>query len=134
MAGWDSSQRGAAARNLLHELVELLSRLLKQDEPNHVDLLAMELDEDDYHLLRETLGEGEIVAQVTNFGRINVMETGYAGIWWVTHLDDEGQTLSEFLEVSFCPEVLIAELETVQDGRNALKARLFEMGMERKRG
>ncbi len=134
MSSWRDSGRGAAARKLLHELVELLRKLVEQDEPSHVDLTAMELDEADYTLLRETLGEGEILAQVSNFGRFSVIETGYPGIWWVTHMDEQGQVLSDFLEVSYCPEVLIAEAETVEDGRDALKARLFEMGMEYKHG
>jgi hydrogenase-1 operon protein HyaF len=133
MSGWDEPGRAAAARNLLHELVTLLGKLLKGDEPGHIDLTAMELGEEDYALLRETLGEGEILAQVSNFGRVSVMESGYAGIWWVTHLDEEGQVLSDFLEVSYCPEVLIADMESVEDGLNALKARLFEMEMTRKR-
>ncbi len=128
MAEWDDTGRGAAARNLLHELVEMLRRLLEEDEPAHIDLGAMDLGEADYALLHQVLGEGEIVAQVTNFGRVSVIETGYAGIWWVTHMDEAGQVLSEFLEVSYCPEVLIAEQETVEDGRDALKAQLFEIG------
>jgi hypothetical protein len=134
MAVWDEPEQGKAARNLLHELVELLRRLLEYDEPSHIDLGAMELDEADYQVLRETLGEGDILAQVTNYGRVSVMESGYGGIWWVTHMDAEGQVLSDFLEVSYCPEVLIAEQEEVQDGRDALKAHLFEMGMGKKHG
>lgn len=132
MSGWSDSGRAVAARNLLHELVELLRKLIEEDEPSHVDLGAMELTEGDYQLLRETLGEGEILAEVSNFGRVSVMECGYSGIWWVTHMDDEGQVLTEFLEVSYCPEVLIAESEEVADGRDALQARLFEMGMSHK--
>lgn len=133
MDSWHDSGRSAMGRKLLHELVELLRKLIEKDEPGHIDLTALELGEADYELLRETLGEGEILAQVSNFGRVSVMESGYAGVWWVTHMDEEGQVLSDFLEVSYCPEVLIAEMEAVEDGRNALQARLFEMGMERKR-
>lgn len=134
MVGWGEAERGSAARLLLRQLVEMLDKLLRHDEPGHIDLRAMELDEDDYALLHQTLGEGEIMAQVSNFGRVSVMECGYAGIWWVTHMDESGQVLSEFLEVSYCPEVLIAETETVADGRNALRAHLFEMGMAGKHG
>lgn len=133
MSGWGDSGHGEAGHRLLNELLELLQRLIESDEPSHIDLLAMELDEEDYELLRETLGEGGIMAQVSNFGRVSVMESGYPGVWWVTHMDDDGQVLSDFLEVSYCPEVLIVETEVVEDGFNALKARLFEMGMERKR-
>ncbi len=133
MSAWGDSGHGEGGHRLLNELLELLHRLIESDEPSHIDLLAMELDEEDYELLRGTLGEGEIMAQVSNFGRVSVMESGYPGVWWVTHMDDDGQVLSDFLEVSYCPEVLIVETEVVEDGFNALKARLFEMGMERKR-
>ena len=134
MKGWGETGRGAAARLLLRELVDMLDKLLRLDEPGHIDLRAKELDEDDYALLHQTLGEGEIMAQVTNFGRVTVLESGYAGIWWITHMDEAGQVLSEFLEVSYCPEVLIAETETVADGYDALRAHLFEMGMADKHG
>jgi hydrogenase-1 operon protein HyaF len=117
----------------LHELVERLGRLREADEPSHLELTAMGLGEADFALLRETLGEGEILAEVDNGGHVSVIESGYAGIWWVSHLDEEGQVMSEFLEVSYCPEVLIAEMDVVADGLNALKARLFEMEMARKR-
>lgn len=131
---WDRVERGAAARGLLRELVVLLERLIREDEPSHIDLRAMELDVDDRALLHQTLGEGEISAEVENFGHILVRESGYAGIWWVTHTDESGQVISEFLEVSYCPEVLIAESETVADGYDALKAHLFEMGMSQRHG
>ena len=58
----------------------------------------------------------------------------FGTIWWVTHTDEAGQVISEFLEVSYCPEVLIAEMDTVSDGCNALKAHLFEMGMSQRHG
>jgi hydrogenase-1 operon protein HyaF len=125
---------GEAARTLLRELVLLLERLIKENEPSHIDLRAMELGLEDRALLHQTLGEGEITAEVENFGHIVVRESGYAGIWWVTHTDEAGQVISEFLEVGYCPEVLIAEAETVTDGYNALKAHLFEMGMSQRHG
>ena len=134
MNGWNNMMHGEAAKTLLRELVVLLERLVKEDEPSHIDLRAMELGVDDRALLQQTLGEGEITAEVENFGHIVVRESGYAGIWWVTHTDDSGQVISEFLEVSYCPEVLIAETETVSDGYNALKAHLFEMGMSQRHG
>lgn len=134
MGSWGGPEHGKAAKNLLHELVELLRRLIEDDEPSHIDLGAMELEQADYDLLHETLGDGEVLAQVSNSGRVSVVETGYAGIWWVTHMDEGGVVISEFLEVSYCPEVLIAEMDTVEDGRDALKARLFEMGMRQKHG
>lgn len=133
MNNWDDHSGRGVARQLLHELLDMLRLLVEEDEPSHIDLMAVSLDESGKALLREALGEGEIIAQVADLGTVDVLETGYAGIWWVSHRDEAGHLIAEFLEVSFCPEVLIAEVETVADGYNAFKAHLFEMGIERKR-
>lgn len=133
MGEWQRAGRSAAAQKLLKELVALQQRLLEADEPGHIDLVTKDLNEADYAVLRETLGEGEVLAQVTNFGRVSVIESGYSGIWWVTHLDEEGHVLSDFLEVSYCPEALITDEEDVKDSQGALKAHLFELEMAKKR-
>lgn len=118
---------------LLHKVAELLQQLLTRDEPGHIDLRAMPMSHQDMALLAETLGEGEVFAEVFDFGLTRVRQTGIPGVWWVVHLDDEEQILSEFIEVNYCPEVLITPTEDIHEGRAALQARLFEVEMERKR-
>lgn len=117
---------------LLHEVVELLQQLLSRDEPAHIDLRALPLSPLDIALLAETLGEGEVFAEVGGYGITRVRQTGIPGVWWVVHLGDEEQIISEFIEVNYCPEVLITPTEDIRDGREALKARLFEVEMARK--
>lgn len=117
---------------LLHEVVELLQQLLTRDEPAHIDLRALPLSPLDIALLAETLGEGEVFAEVGGYGITRVRQTGIPGVWWVVHLGDEEQIISEFIEVNYCPEVLITPTEDIRDGREALKARLFEVEMARK--
>ena len=119
---------------LLHEVVKLLQQLLSRDEPSHIDLGSLPLSRQDMTLLAETLGEGEVFAEVANYGLTRVRQTGIPGVWWVVHLDEEEQIISEFIEVNYCPEVLITPTEDIRDGREALKARLFEVEMARKRG
>ena len=119
---------------LLHEVVNLLQQLLSRDEPSHIDLRAIPLSPQDMALLAETLGEGDVFAEVADFGLTRVRQTGIPGVWWVVHLDDEEQVISEFIEVNYCPEVLITPTEDIRDGREALMARLFEVDMARKRG
>lgn len=136
MNGWGGAggRESAGVRGVLRELVRMLQALLRDEEPSHIDLVALELAESERAQLRDALGEGEIVAEVRNFGRVSVVQCGYAGVWWVTHMDEEGEVLSEFLEVSYCPEVLITEMEAVADGRHALQARLFELELGNKHG
>lgn len=129
----DTSQ-GENGYALLHEVVNLLQQLLSRDEPSHIDLRAIPLSRQDMELLAETLGEGEVYGEVADFGLTRVRQTGIPGVWWVVHLDDEEQIIAEFIEVNYCPEVLITPTEDIRDGREALRARLFEVEMARKRG
>ncbi len=118
---------------LLHEVVELLKQLLDRDEPAHIDLRSMPLSPLDMALLADTLGEGEVFAEVGGYGITRVRQTGIPGVWWVLHLDDNEHLLAEFIEVNYCPEVLITPTEDIRDGREALKARLFEVDIARKK-
>ncbi len=128
-----NSSQGEYGYVLLHRVAELLQQLLTRDEPGHIDLRAIPMNHQDMALLVETLGEGEVLAEVFGFGLTRVRQTGIPGVWWVVHLDDEEQILSEFIEVNYCPEVLITPTEDIREGRAALQARLFEVEMARKR-
>lgn len=124
--------RGENGYALLHEVVVQLKRLLESDEPSHIDLRAIPLSEEDYALLDDILGEGGVSAEVQEFGISRIQATGIPGVWWVTHLDDEGQVLNEFLEINYCPEILIIPTEDIREGRSALQARLFEAELGRR--
>ncbi len=132
--GLTDPSQGENGYVLLNEVVELLQQLLSRDEPAHIDLRALPLSPLDMALLADTLGEGEVFAQVGGYGITRVRQTGIPGVWWVVHLGDEEQLIAEFIEVNYCPEVLITPIEDIRDGREALKARLFEVEMARKRG
>lgn len=127
------SSRGDNAHALLHEIVDLLEQLLENDSPSHIDLQAIPLSSEDLELLAETLGEGDINAEVFDYGVTRVSATGIPGVWWVVQLDEAEQILGEFIEINYCPEVLVALDEDINEGRQALKARLFEADMRRKR-
>ena len=107
---------------------------MSQDEPSHIDLRAIPLSQKDLELLTETLGEGDVFAEVAEYGLTRARQTGIPGVWWVVHLDDEEQIIGEFIEVNYCPEVMITPTEDIREGREALRARLFEVEMARKRG
>lgn len=127
------TSRGDNAHALLYEIVELLERLVEQDEPSHIDLQAIPLGQEDMTMLAETLGEGDINAEVVDFGLTRITATGIPGVWWVVQLDESEQIIGEFIEINYCPEALIAASEDIREGREALKARLFETGMQFRR-
>jgi len=119
--------RGENGLALLHELVVLIKELLEKDEPGSIDLRTLPLTHADYSLLRETLGEGPISAEVTNQGVTRIQQTGVAGLWWITNYNEEEDVIGEFIEIAFCPEGLIVDLESVEEGVDALRARLVEL-------
>lgn len=133
VSGLEDPSQGENAYALLHEMVNLLQQLLSRDEPSHIDLRALPLSRQDLEVLAETLGEGDVFGEVAEVGLTRVRQTGIPGIWWVVHLDEEEQIIGEFIEVNYCPEVLITPTEDIRDGREALQARLFQIEMARKR-
>jgi hypothetical protein len=117
---------------VLHEVVVLLQQLLTEDKPGHIDLRAKHLGEEDIGLLLDILGEGDSYAELADYGVTRARQTGIPGVWWVVHLDEEEHVIAEFIEINYVPEALITLVEDVRDGREALRARLFEAEMKRK--
>lgn len=118
------------ARAVLREVENLLERLIGAGEAGSIDLGGLPLTPEDYDLLEEALGEGEVHAEVHSLGPTRIHETGIPGVWWVTHYNDDDEVMAEFIEVTYCPEILLTPDEDVQEGLEALRARLFEMTQE----
>lgn len=114
------------ARAILGEIAGLLERLLAHDEAGSIDLGSLPLTDEDYDLLQESLGEGEVVAEVEAMGLTRAQESGFPGVWWVIHYNSEGDVVAQFIEVAYCPEILITPVEDVQEGLEALRAQLFD--------
>ncbi len=113
-------------RALLNEIASLLQHLLETGESASIDLARLPLSSEDYDLLDEVLGEGEVQAEVSALGATEVVETGIPGVWWVTHYNADEEVMAEFIEVAFCPEILRSAAEDVNEGLESLRARLFE--------
>jgi hydrogenase-1 operon protein HyaF len=114
------------ARALLNEIAALLQNLLTEGDGGSVDLARIPLTDEDYDLLEDVLGEGEVTAEVNALGPTQIVETGVPGVWWVTHYNADDEVMAEFIEVAYCPEILLSPREDVQEGLDALQARLLE--------
>ncbi len=125
-AGGDGS-----ARAVLREIETLLTVLVEKGEEGSIDLSSLPLTPEAYDLLEETLGEGEVTAEVSSLGVTRVHETGIPGVWWVTHYNEDDDVMAEFIEVTHCPEILLTPEDDVKDGLEALRARLFEENMNK---
>jgi len=90
---------------ILHELVAMHKTLLSSGQNNLIDLRHEPLDVDEIAALKELLGQGEITATFNALGSSHIAETGISGVWWITHYNPDGNILSEFIEITTCPEM-----------------------------
>ncbi len=105
---------------LLRELAEQVRHLLETGEPSAIDLSALPLTPADLDWLREKLGGGEIAVTLQAGGESTLDETACAGVWWVTHRNEQGAVASQFIEVAFVPELVKAHPADVAIGGERL--------------
>ena len=106
---------------LLRELVERVRLLLETGEPSAIDLSALPLTPADLDWLRGKLGNGEISVTLQASGESTLDETACPGVWWVTHHNEQGAVTSQFIEVTFVPELVKAHPQDVAIGREYLE-------------
>jgi hydrogenase-1 operon protein HyaF len=123
-----SANNGRAVLREIHRMLEIL---VTNNEVNSIDLSSLPLSPEDRQLLEETLGEGEVTAEVNSLGPTRVLETGIPGVWWVRHYNADGEVMAEFIEVTDCPEILLTPQEDMKDGLEALHALLFEANLSK---
>ena len=115
------------AQPLLRELAELVRRLLDTGEASAIDLSALPLTPADLDWLREKLGSGEISVTLEANGVSTLNETAHPGVWWVTHHNEQGAVTSQFIEVTFVPELVKAHPQDVAIGREALELLISDL-------
>lgn len=112
------------AQALLAELETALQTLLDNGKEHSIDLRSLPLAPGELDYLKETLGRGEVHVEIDALGRSDVQETVYRGVWWVTHHNTLDDVLAEFIEVSFCPDIIRAQRDDVRESLEALSAQL----------
>lgn len=117
-------------REILDEVAQMLTRFLSTGEKSVIDLRirAQDFFADDMLVLRERLGKGEISARFEGFGHVEVEETSYPGVWWLSYFDAEGQLETQQLEVTWFPNLLKAQASDIRQGAARLAAELTGSG------
>lgn len=110
------------ATALLGELADQVRRLLATGETSTIDLSALPLTPADLDWLRDRLGGGEIAITLQANGESTLDETGCAGVWWVTHRNEEGAITAQFIEVALVPELVKAHPADVALGLDTLES------------
>ena len=98
---------------LLHEVKHALDNLIETGKTSIIDLRSIPLAPGEEDKIMAVLGQGEVLAQLNALGLSEVIETQYAGVWLVTHYNDEKHIISRFIEVTTMPEILCSQTEDI---------------------
>jgi len=111
---------------LLHEIKHALDNLIETGHNTIIDLRSIPLAPGEEEKILNTLGRGEVLAQLDALGLSEVIETQYAGVWLVTHYNDENNIISRFIEVTTMPEILCSQTEDIMAAYSSLTLDLEE--------
>ena len=115
------------ARPILFEVLHALEALLESGEPSIIDLRSIPLAPGEEETILETLGQGEVHVRLNALGPSEIIETRYAGVWLITHYNDEEAIVSRFIEITKLPDILKSQDE---DMSNALVKLAHELGTQ----
>ncbi len=105
---------------LLHEIKHALDNLIETGKSTIIDLRSIPLAPGEEEKILNTLGQGEVQAQLNALGLSEISETQYAGVWIVTHYNDEQHIISRFIEVTTMPEILCSQTQDVMEAYSRL--------------
>ena len=111
---------------LLHEIKHALDNLIETGQTSIIDLRSIPLAPGEEDKILSTLGQGEVLAQLNALGLSEVIETQYAGVWLVTHYNDDNNIISRFIEVTTMPEILCSQTEDIMKAYSSLSLDLAE--------
>lgn len=92
------------AMAVLHQLQNMLSDY--QVGASSKELVLTDLPEEDFSVLNQIFGEGEVAAIVGANEAVRIQETVMAGVWRLRYADLTGNIIKESLEVADIPEVI----------------------------
>ena len=115
------------ARPILFEVLHALEALLDTGETSIIDLRSIPLAPGEEETILETLGQGELHARLNALGPSEIIETRFAGVWLITHYNDEEAIVSRFIEITTIPDILKSQEE---DMSNALIELAHELGTQ----
>jgi len=109
---------------LLNEVKHALDNLIETGHSTIIDLRSIPLAPGEEEKILSVLGLGEVQARLDALGLSEVIETQYAGVWIVSHYNDEGHIISRFIEVTTMPEILCSQTEDIMAAYSRLSLAL----------
>jgi len=109
---------------LLHEVKHALHNLINNGETAIIDLRSIPLAPGEEEKLLNTLGRGEVQSQLNVLGPSEIIETVYAGVWVVTHYNEDDEIIGRFIEITTMPDILRSQNEDVIEAYKRLSENL----------
>ncbi len=109
---------------LLNEVKHALDKLIETGHSTIIDLRSIPLAPGEEEKILNVLGLGEVQARLDALGLSEIIETQYAGVWIVSHYNDEGHIISRFIEVTTMPEILCSQTEDIMAAYSRLRLAL----------
>ncbi len=117
----------AIARAVLRDVRAALAAWLATGAPGAVDLKNVpRMRSEEYQYLRDVLATGEVSIAIEAQASVDIRETQYPGVWWVTHRNDQGETVTEIIEITDVPVILKPHAVEVRGGLQRLERVLAE--------
>ncbi len=109
---------------LLHEIRHALGKLLDTGENSIIDLRSIPLAPGEEDTIIDTLGCGEVHAKLNALGPSEIYETRFAGVWLITHHNEESSIIGRFIEITRFPDILKSQSEDMTISLNQLEQEL----------
>ncbi len=107
-------------RPLLFEVRHALEELLDSGETSIIDLRSIPLAPGEEETILKTLGQGEVHARLSALGPSEIYETRYAGVWLITHYNEDEAIVSRFIEITKIPDILKSQQEDMSSALTEL--------------
>ena len=117
-------------RPLLNEIIHAIDRLVDDDEATVIDLASLPFAPGELEELEQTLGTGELTAELDALGKSFIRETEYPGVWWVEHHNTGGEVVGRYIEITRSPEILMSQDADIGAGRARLRDSFESSGPE----
>lgn len=111
---------------ILHEIRHALKKLLEDGQPTTIDLRAIPMAPGEEEKIEAILGEGEISVQLNALGPSIIVETEIAGVWLITHYNEEQEILGKYIEITRVPTLIKSQTEEMESSLKRLAGRLSE--------
>ena len=111
---------------ILHEIRHALRKLLDTGSNSIIDLRSIPLAPGEEDTILDTLGCGEVHAKLNALGPSEIYETRFAGVWLITHYNEDNSIIGRFIEITACPEILKSQPEDMKTSQGHLEAALAQ--------